>query len=142
MSVVKSGDTIKVNYVGTLDDGSVFDSSEGREPLEFTVGGGQVIKGFDDAVEGMDIGNTVNVHIPSEEAYGPRQDELMFNFPKERFPDGFEFTVGAQIHLQDQEGNPVPVTITGSTEEEVSLDANHPMAGKDLNFEITLIDII
>ena len=102
MSLAKEGDVVKVHYVGKLDSGEQFDSSEGREPLQFTVGAGQVIKGFDDAVTGMAIGDKRSVNIPPEEAYGQRSEELIFNFPKDKFPEGFEFTEGAQVQLQDQ----------------------------------------
>lgn len=141
MSTVKQGDTVKVHYVGTLNDGTQFDSSEGRDPLEFNVGAGQVIKGFDDAVTGMEVGNTVNVSIPPDEAYGQHKEELIITFPKERFPEGMELNVGSQIYLQDQQNNPIPVTIVEVKEEEVILDANHQLAGQELNFKITLVDI-
>ena len=142
MSIAKQGDTVKVHYVGTLNDGTQFDSSEGREPLEFSVGAGQVIKGFDESVTGMNIGDTKDVNIAPEEAYGPRMEELVISFPKERFPEGMELTPGAQIYLQDQQANPVPVTIVEVKEEEVLLDANHQLAGQELNFKITLVEII
>lgn len=142
MSTAKNGDKVQVHYTGTLDDGTKFDSSEGREPLEFDLGASQVIKGFDDAVNGMNVGDTVNVKIPMEEAYGPRMEELMIAFPKERFPDGMDLIPGNQIYLQDEQGNPVPVTIIEVKENEVILDANHQLAGQDLNFKITLVDIL
>jgi peptidylprolyl isomerase len=140
MAQAKAGDTVKVHYTGRLDDGSVFDSSQGRAPLEFTVGGGQVIPGFDEAISGMSPGEEKTVTIPAGQAYGPRRDELMLVVPRDQFPDDIEPQVGQQ--LQMTQGNQVAVvTITGMAEENVTLDANHPLAGQDLTFDLELVGI-
>jgi len=141
MAQVKAGDTVKVHYHGKLTDGTTFDSSEGREPLQFVVGQGQVIKGFDDALIGMTIGDKKTVDIPVEEAYGPANPENMLEFPKSDFPEGSEPEVGMQMHLSDNQGNVFPVIIAEVKEESVILDANHVLAGKDLVFDIELVEI-
>ncbi|MDO3378931.1 FKBP-type peptidyl-prolyl cis-trans isomerase [Geoalkalibacter halelectricus] len=140
MAPVKSGDTAKVHYTGTLDDGTVFDSSREREPLEFQVGAGQLIEGFDQAVVGMTIGDTKTVKIPAEKAYGPHREEMVIEVDKQQFPAGINPEVGQQLQTQDNQGNPLIVTVTGIDGEKVTLDANHPLAGKDLNFEIELVE--
>ncbi len=139
--VVKNGDTVKVDYTGTLDDGSVFDSSKGRTPLEFMVGGGGVISGFDSAVLGMKVGETKTVHIPIDEAYGQSRSDLIVTIPRSQLPD-VSPEVGQTLTLQQPNGRTVNVKVTKVTLTEVTLDLNHPLAGKDLNFEITVIEII
>jgi|SRR5690606_4311694 len=141
MAQVKAGDSVKVHYHGKLTDGTTFDSSEGREPLEFVVGQGQVIKGFDNALIGMTIGEKKSVHIPVDEAYGPAQPENMLEFPKSEFPEGTEPEVGMHMHLSDNQGNVFPVVIAEVKENSVILDANHVLAGKDLIFDIELVAI-
>ncbi len=141
MSKVKDGDTVKVHYKGTLKDGSVFDSSENREPLEFTLGQGQLIPGFEKAVVGLTEGDTTSVDIPSGEAYGEVRDDLIINVPKEQLPDDVEPQVGMQLQLNQPNGQPVPVRITEVSEAELTLDANHPLAGKDLKFDIELVEV-
>ncbi|PSK94432.1 FKBP-type peptidyl-prolyl cis-trans isomerase [Taibaiella chishuiensis] len=141
MSTVKAGDTVNVHYHGKLTDGTTFDSSEGRAPLQFTVGEGQVIKGFDDALIDMKVGDKKTVNIPVEEAYGPAAPENFIEFPKTDFPPEMEPVVGAQLHLSDNQGNQFPVVISEVKEETVVLDANHPLAGKDLIFDIELVSI-
>ncbi|HLU17451.1 MAG TPA: peptidylprolyl isomerase [Edaphocola sp.] len=141
MAQVKAGDSVKVHYHGKLTDGTTFDSSEGREPLEFVVGQGQVIKGFDNALIGMTIGEKKSVHIPVDEAYGPAQPENMLEFPKSEFPEGAEPEVGMHMHLSDNQGNVFPVVIAEVKENSVILDANHVLAGKDLIFDIELVAI-
>ncbi len=136
-AVVKNGDTVKVHYTGTLDDGTVFDSSKERGPLEFIAGNGDVISGFDKAVLGMRVGETKTVHFPVDEAYGPPRSDLIITIPRTQVPPGTQ--VGS--HLQ-QEGSAVDWLVTAVTDTEVTLDANHPLAGKDLNFEITVVEII
>lgn len=135
-----NGDTVQVHYTGKLDDGSVFDSSRGREPLEFTVGSGQVISGFDDAVTGMEQGDEKTVKIPSDEAYGGRRDELIFTIERTQLPDSIDPEVGQQLQMS-QNGQVAIVTITDVSEEGVTLDANHPLAGKDLTFELELVGV-
>lgn len=137
-----SGDTVRVHYTGTLDDGSRFDSSEGRAPLEFTVGGGQVIAGFDEAVLGMEPGQTRTVTIPAEEAYGERNDEMLLRVERDQFPSEIEPEVGQQLQLTLSNGQQVPVQIVEVAEDVVTLDANHPLAGEALTFEITLEEIV
>ena len=136
MQQVKKGDTIRIHYHGRLEDGSTFDSSAGREPLEFEVGGGMVIKGFDDGVTGMAIGEKKTIHIPAEEAYGPVQDEMFLEFPINRFPEDMVPEVGMQLSMSNPSGQQFPVVIAEVKEEVVILDANHPLAGKDLIFDL------
>lgn len=141
MSKVKDGDTVKVHYTGTLEDGTVFDTSREREPLEFTLGGGQLIPGFEKAVLGMAEGDTTEVSIESGDAYGERRDDLELEVSKSDLPDNIEPEVGMQLQMQQEEGRAIPVQITDVEDEYVTLDANHPLAGKDLNFEIELVEI-
>ncbi|MBC7721405.1 MAG: peptidylprolyl isomerase [Pedobacter sp.] len=141
MTQVKKGDTIKVHYHGTLNDGLVFDSSTGREPLEFEVGSGMVIAGFDEGVTGMVVGEKRTVNIPSDQAYGPVQEEMIMEFPKSQFPEDMVPEVGLQLSMSNNQGQQFPVTIIEVKEEFVVLDANHPLAGKDLTFDLELVDI-
>ena len=141
METVKSGDTVKVHYHGRLTDGTTFDSSEGRDPLEFQVGSGQVIKGFDDGVTGMGIGDKKTVHIPVDEAYGARSEEMVVEFPKSNFPPELAPEVGMQLTMTNNEGQQIPVVIIEVKEEIVVLDANHPLAGQDLVFDLELVSI-
>jgi FKBP-type peptidyl-prolyl cis-trans isomerase 2 len=141
MIQVKKGDTIKVHYTGTLADGTQFDSSAGREPLEFEVGAGMVIAGFDNGVIGMAVGEAKTIHIPFLEAYGPIQKEMIVEFPKDRFPADMQPEVGMQLAMNNGEGQQFPVTIVEIKEESIVLDANHSLAGKDLTFALELVDI-
>lgn len=141
MQQVKNGDTVHVHYHGTLTDGSTFDSSEGREPLKFTVGGGQVIKGFDDAVLNMGIGEKKTVNIPVDEAYGQKNPDMIMEYPKSDFPDDMTPEAGMQLQMSDNAGNVFPVVITEVKDDVVLLDANHPLAGEDLTFNIELVSI-
>lgn len=141
MQQVKSGDKVKVHYHGKLTSGETFDSSEGREPLEFTVGQGQVIKGFDDALIEMTVGEKKTVEIPVAEAYGDRRDDMVVEYPKEQFPNEMTPEVGMQLNMSDNQGNNFPVVITEVKEEIVVLDANHPLAGKDLIFDLEVVEI-
>jgi peptidylprolyl isomerase len=138
--MVKSGDTIKVHYRGTLNDGSVFDSSEDREPLEFEVGGGMVIKGFDDGVLGMKNGDKKSVNIPALEAYGVSNPEMIFDFERDKIPTDMPLEVGGMINMNNGQQT-VPVKIIEVSDSSIKLDANHPMAGLDLNFDLELISI-
>src|SRR5688500_8346149 len=141
MQQVKVGDTVKVHYHGRLTDGTTFDSSNGREPLEFEVGSGQVIKGFDDGVSGMGIGEKKTINIPVNEAYGPRSEEMVVQFPKTNFPPNLDPEVGMQLTMTNNVGQQIPVVITEVMEEVVVLDANHPLAGQDLIFDLELVSI-
>jgi FKBP-type peptidyl-prolyl cis-trans isomerase 2 len=141
MKQVKNGDKVSVNYHGKLSDGSTFDSSEGREPLQFTVGSGQVIKGFDTALVDMEIGQRKTVNIPVEEAYGPYNEELMMEYPINDFPADMKPVVGMELQMSDNTGSVFPVVIAEVLDNIVVLDANHPLAGKDLIFEIELVSI-
>ncbi|MEX1010450.1 MAG: peptidylprolyl isomerase [Balneolaceae bacterium] len=141
MSKIKNGDTVKVHYTGTLEDGSVFDSSEGRDPLEFEMGSGQLIPGFEKAVEGLEKGASTKVTIPSDEAYGEGREDLILSVPKDQLPDDVEPEVGMQLQVNQPDGQPIPVRITEVKEEEIVLDANHPLAGKELTFEIEVVGI-
>lgn len=142
MSAAKSGDTVQVHYTGTLKDGSEFDSSRKRnEPLEFTLGQGQMIPGFEKAVDGMEVGDSKQVNIPSQEAYGEKKQEMIMEVSKEDFPPNITPEVGQQLAVNTQ-GKQVPVVITEMSDDKVTLDANHPLAGKDLIFDIELMKII
>lgn len=140
MSGAKQGDKVKVHYTGRLKDGTVFDSSENREPLEFTIGNGQMIPGFEKAVDGMSVGEERTAEIVADEAYGQRQDNMVVNVPKEQVPSDIKPEVGQQLAI-NRGGQNIPVVVADVTETEVILDANHPLAGKDLVFDIKLVDI-
>jgi len=142
MQQVKSGDKVKVHYHGKLPNGETFDSSEGRAPLEFEVGSGMVIKGFDDGVTGMQIGDKKTLNIPFNEAYGPRNPEMIIEFPKERFPQDMQVEVGMPLVMSGQQGEQFQVVVTQIKDDSVTLDANHPLAGQDLTFDIELVEIV
>ena len=142
MAQAATGDTVRIHYTGTLDDGTVFDTSSGREPLEFTIGGGQVIPGFDSAVSGMSPGDSETVKIPAEEAYGPHQEEMMLEVDRAQVPAELNPQVGERLEIKQQNGKSVPVTVTEVTETLITLDGNHPLAGKALTFEIELVDVV
>ncbi|MEQ8925033.1 MAG: peptidylprolyl isomerase [Fulvivirga sp.] len=142
MSEAKKGDKVKVHYTGKLNDGSVFDSSVEREPLEFELGAGMMIAGFDKAVHGMKIGDKKTAEIPSEQAYGERSDDMIVSVPKTQLPPDLSPSVGQQLSMQQPSGQAIPVVVTSIDEENIELDANHPLAGKDLTFEIELVEIV
>ena len=141
MSQAKSGDTVKIHYTGTLGDGSEFDSSAGREPLEFALGGGQVIAGFDNAVDGMSVGESKTVTIPPGEAYGDRHEQLLQEVPKTSLPDDMQPEVGMQLQSQSPEGQIMNLVIAEVADESITVDANHPLAGQALTFAIELVEI-
>lgn len=141
MSQVKDGDTVKVHYTGSLKNGEVFDTSKEKDPLEFTLGQGQLIPGFEKAVAGLNVGDTTKVEIPSAEAYGEERDDLIINVPKDQLPGDVTPQVGMQLQVNQPNGQPVPVRVTDISETELTLDANHPLAGKDLTFEIELVAV-
>jgi FKBP-type peptidyl-prolyl cis-trans isomerase 2 len=141
MQQVQNGDKVKVHYHGTLRNGETFDSSKGREPLEFTVGSGQVIKGFDEGVKGMKVGDKKTVEIAVKDAYGEKQQEMMIEFPKDQFPADMNPEVGMQLMMSNGSGQNFPVTVAEIREGSVVLDANHPLAGQDLIFDLELVSI-
>jgi FKBP-type peptidyl-prolyl cis-trans isomerase 2 len=141
MATVKSGDKIKVHYHGKLVSGETFDSSAGREPLAFEVGSGAVIKGFDEGVTGMAVGEKKTIQIPFLEAYGAHNAEMVIEMPKDRFPADMEVTIGMPLHMSDGQGRQFQVTVTEIKDTSVLLDANHPLAGKDLIFDLELVAI-
>ena len=141
MSEVKKGDNVKVHYTGKLTDGTVFDSSEGRAPLAFEVGAGMMIAGFDNAVYGMQVGDKKTVNIPAVEAYGERKDEMMFDVPLSNLPENIDPKPGLQLAMHQPDGTPVPVTVTEVKEDTVIIDANHHLAGKELIFDIEMVEI-
>ncbi|HET6762243.1 MAG TPA: peptidylprolyl isomerase [Longimicrobiaceae bacterium] len=140
MAQAKSGDTVRVHYTGTLADGEVFDSSEGHDPLEFTLGTGSVIQGFDDAVTGMAVGDEKTVTIPADQAYGERSDSMLLRVPHDQFPPDLAPQVGQQLQMAQDESVFV-VTVHEVGDDRVVLDANHPLAGKDLTFKLHLVEI-
>jgi FKBP-type peptidyl-prolyl cis-trans isomerase 2 len=137
----KKGDTVRVHYTGKLVSGEQFDSSAGREPLEFEIGAGMMIKGFDDAVVGMAIGDKKTINIPAAEAYGERSEEMVIDFPRSNFPDDMTPEVGMQLMMNNSAGQQFPVTIMEVKEDVVMLDANHMLAGKELVFDIEMVEI-
>ncbi len=141
MSVATKGNTVKVHYTGKLKDGTVFDSSLNREPLEFTLGEGNMIQGFESAVNGMSVGEDKNVTIPCDEAYGQKREDMMIDVPMDKVPAEIKPEVGMDLSIQNQQGQPVPVKVVNVEEEKITLDANHPLAGEDLVFEIKLVEV-
>jgi FKBP-type peptidyl-prolyl cis-trans isomerase 2 len=142
MSDAKTGDTVRIHYTGTLSDGSTFDTSSGRDPLEFTVGSGQIIPGLERAIDGMSVGEKKTVEVPAAEAYGDRNPEGVQSVPRAQVPDHIPLDPGTQLQVQTGDGRTMPVTVAEVTDEAVVLDANHPLAGKDLTFEVELVEIV
>jgi peptidylprolyl isomerase len=141
MSQAKQGDSVKVHYTGKLDDGTVFDSSVGREPLDFTVGAGQLIAGFDEAVVGMALGEKKTVRIAAEQAYGPHNPEMTLQVPRSELPADIQPELGMQLEASQEGGHSMVVTVVEVTDESVTFDANHPLAGKALTFEIEVVEL-
>ena len=141
MSQAKPGDTVRIHYTGTLNDGTEFDSSRGREPLEFAIGSGQVIPGFDNAVEGMSVGENKSVKIEPDQAYGARHDQLVQQVPKSALPDDLEATVGMQLQSQSPDGQVMMFVVAEVGDDTITVDGNHPLAGHALNFDIELVSI-
>lgn len=141
MGKAKEGDTVKVHYTGKLANGEVFDSSEGRQPLEFTIGNGSLIPGFEKGVVGMDVGDTKTIEISPEEGYGERRDELVVEVNKNDFPDTVTPALGQRLQIRQQGSEPIVVTITELKEETVTLDANHPLAGYTLFFDVEMLAV-
>lgn len=141
MQTVKNGDTVRVHYHGRLTNGATFDSSEGREPLEFQVGAGMVIKGFDNGVLEMQVGDKKTVQIPVDQAYGPKNEELIMDFPKANIPADLNPEVGMELQMSNAQGQVFPVKVAAVGTEFITLDANHPLAGEELVFDIELVEI-
>lgn len=141
MGQAQNGDSVKVHYTGKLDDGSVFDSSVDGDPLEFKLGQEQLIPGFEKAVVGMEVGQSKSVAIPVDEAYGPHRQELVMVVARDEFPDEIEPKVGEQLRVQQEDGREFHVTVTDESDDTVTLDGNHPLAGKDLTFDLQLVQI-
>lgn len=137
----KTNDKVKVHYTGKLTTGEVFDSSQGRDPLEFTVGGGQMIKGFDEAVNGMEVSEQKTVTIPSAEAYGDKRADLIQEIPRDQLPEDMQPEVGQKLVATNDLGHQTQVAVTDVSESAITIDANHELAGKDLVFEIELVEI-
>jgi peptidylprolyl isomerase len=142
MAEAKQGDTVKVHYTGKLNDGTVFDTSAEREPLQFTIGQGQIIPGFEEAVVGMSEGDSKTTQIPSDAAYGPHRDEMIVEVERSQFPPNLDPEVGQQLQIRQPDGQAIVVTVTDLSDESATLDANHPLAGKDLTFDIELVQVV
>ena len=139
---VKEGDLVRVHYTGTLVSGEKFDSSEGRDPLEFTVGAGQMIKGFDAAMPGMTVGEKKTINIAPADAYGEKNEDAIIEFPANQVPADMKLEIGMQLQLSDQAGNPIPVVVAEIKEDVIVFDANHFLAGKELIFDVELVEIV
>jgi len=139
--MIEQGQKVKIHYTGTLDDGSRFDSSVGRDPLVFEMGAGMVIPGFEKGVADMQVGEKKTIHIPAAEAYGERREDLVMAFDRSQFPEGIDPEVGMMLQMQGPQGQPVPVTVTAVEEQSITLDANHQLAGQNLNFELELVEV-
>lgn len=142
MATVKQGDTIRIRYVGRIEDGTVFDSSEGRPPLEFTAGEGEVIPGLEQGVIGMSIGETKTITIPAELGYGPYMKERFFEMDRKKIPGNFNIEVGLRLQMYRADGMPMMVTVVGTSENTLTMDCNHPLAGKTLIFDTTLAETV
>lgn len=142
MRQAKTGDVVRVHYRGRLEDGTEFDSSEGREPLEFQVGGGQIISGLEKHVEGMEVGQKSTVTVPADEAYGPRDERQVQSVPREALPDDIDVQMGSRLTATTREGRQIPLTVIGLDENQVTVDANHPLAGRNLVFDLELVEIV
>lgn len=137
----QKGDIVKVHYTGRLDDGTVFDSSDDSEPLEFTIGEGQVISGFEETVVGMEAGQSKTATVPPEKAYGERTNDRIVTIDKNTFPEEIDPEVGQRLQVKQPDGRTIPVVVARVDEDEVTLDANHPLAGRELTFEIEVVDV-
>ena len=141
MQTVKNGDTVKVHYHGRLTNGTTFDSSEGRAPLEFQVGAGMVIKGFENGVLDMKVGDKKTIHIPVDQAYGPKSEEMIIEFPKENMPPDLNPQIGDELQMSNPQGQVFQVKVVGVNDQSITLDANHALAGEDLIFALELVEI-
>lgn len=142
MTIAATGDIVRIHYSGRLVDGTQFDSSEGRAPLEFTLGGGQVIRGLEAHVTGMETGAKSTVTIPVDEAYGPRRDEAIQQLDRAKVPQGIDLQIGTQLQARTSDGGMLPITVVGMDDTSVTVDANHPLAGQDLVFDVELVEVV
>lgn len=142
METAKTGDIVRIHYTGTLPDGTQFDSSDGRDPLEFTIGSGQIIEGLDAEVEGMAVGQKSTVTIPAEKAYGPHSDHNVQQVPRSQIPAEVDVQPGAQLQARTPNGDTIMLNVVEVTEDMVTVDANHPLAGQDLIFAVELVEIV
>ncbi len=142
MTQAKNGDTVRIHYTGRLTDGTQFDSSQGRDPLEFQVGSGQIIKGLDDQIEGMEVGDKQTVTIPADAAYGEHRPEGVQTVPRAQIPEGVDTSVGSRLQATGGDGRTMTLTVIDTAEEEITVDANHPLAGKDLVFDVELLEVV
>ena len=142
MGNAKKGDTVRVHYTGKLEDGTVFDTSEDNASMEFKIGEGELLKAFEQAVVGMSIGDKKTIKIPMEEAYGPRKDEMVFEFDKARWPENFNAEIGQELQMYRADGKPVNITVIAKSEKSYTMDCNHALAGKDLTFDLRLEEIL
>lgn len=142
MAQAKPGDTVKVHYTGKLEDGMVFDTSTDLDPLQFTIGDGQIIPGFEQAVVGMNPGESKTIKIPTDEAYGPHREEMVLMVDRNQLPVDLKPEIGQQLQSRQTDGQTIVVTVTDVSESSVTVDGNHPLAGKDLTFDIQLVEIV
>lgn len=142
MTTAATGDTVRIHYSGRLVDGTQFDSSEGRAPLEFTLGQGQVIVGLEQHVEGMQPGEKSTVTIPAASAYGPRRDEAVQQLDRAKVPAGIDIKIGTQLQARTADGGMLPITVVGIDDASVTVDANHPLAGQDLVFDVEMVEVL
>lgn len=142
MAIAKEGDTVRVHYTGKLEDGTVFDTSEDGASMEFKVGAGELLKAFEQGVVGMAVGETKTIQIPADQAYGPRKEEMVFEFDRARAPENFEAEIGQQLQMYRADGQPVNLMVIGKSEKSFTMDCNHALAGKDLTFDVRLEEIL
>lgn len=142
MSQIKTGDVVRIHYTGKLTDGTEFDSSAGRAPLEFQVGSGQIIPGLDSQVQGMAVGDSDTLTIPADQAYGPRDEAQVQIVPRSALPPELELALGASLQATTPDGGQIALTVVDLTDQEVTVDANHPLAGRDLVFEVEIVEIV
>jgi peptidylprolyl isomerase len=142
MAQARNGDTVKIHYTGKLEDGTVFDTSINRDPLQFTVGEGQIIPGVEESVEGMSLGESKTIEVPADKAYGPHYEEMVLVVDRNEFPGHLKPEVGQRLEIRPTDDQTIPVLVTDVSASSVTLDANHPLAGEDLTFDILLVEIV
>ena len=142
MTQAKHGDTVRIHYTGRLTDGTQFDSSDGREPLEFQLGSGQIIQGLDEQVQGMNVGDKQTVTISADGAYGPHRPEGVQSVPRTQIPEGVDTSVGARLQATGSDGRAMTLTVVDTSDDAITVDANHPLAGKDLVFDVELVEVL